>query len=65
MISTGPVGVIVTVAVAFGRQALAPAETTIGKVKASAAASGGAENIRLKAAGARNGSCLNIFFLHV
>jgi hypothetical protein len=65
MISTGPIGLIVTVAVAFGRHALAPAETTIGKVIGSAAASGGAVNTRLKAADARNGSCLDIFFLHV
>jgi hypothetical protein len=65
MISTGPIGLIVTVAVAFGRHALAPAETTIGKVIGAAAASGDVVNRRLKAAGARNDSCLNIFFLHV
>src|SRR5215468_421070 len=64
IISTGPIGLIVTVAVAFGRHTLAPAESTIGKVTKSAAASRGAVNTRLKAAGARNGSRLNIFFLH-
>src|SRR5215831_2880646 len=59
MISTGPIGLIVTVAVAFGRHTLAPAETTMLKVTESAAAIGGAVNTKLKAAGARNGSCLN------
>jgi len=42
MISTGPAGVIFTVAVAFGTQVLAPAETGMVKVRESFESSGAA-----------------------
>jgi hypothetical protein len=66
MSSTGPAGVIFTVALALGKHVFAPAETTMLKVTESSessadAASGKTVSNRLRAAGAaRKCSCLNI-----
>src|SRR5207302_2018727 len=68
MMSTGPAGLIFTVAFASGRHVLAPAETTMENVTESssfgAAPSGEAVNNRLRAAGAaRNCNFLSILYL--
>src|SRR5215831_10059173 len=67
MMSTGPAGVILTVAVAFGRHVLAPAETTILKVTESfesseAALSGAAASKSPRTAGAASRRMLNTIF---
>src|SRR6185369_14212875 len=68
MISTGPAGRMVTVAVALGMQVLAPAETTILNVTASSASLGAAIEVAaisrpIAAGAARNCKLLSILVL--